>query len=108
MESGLQVFTDSTKKMCTCTAASVFLIFLFVLSPLSNIFLISPLMKIITVIALTYTIYLNNLQINLLSSARSSATSPEILTQLNINIICSYTFTIFIGLLAFFVLKSLF
>jgi hypothetical protein len=108
MESSLNIFTDSTKKMCMCTAASVFLILLFVLTPLSNIFLVSPLMKILAAAALIYTIYLNNHQIMLLSTAKGFASSPQIISQLNINLICSYTFTVFIGLLAFYTLKSLF
>ncbi len=108
MESSLNIFTDSTKKMCMCTAASVFLILLFVLSPLSNIFLISPLMKILAAAALVYAIYLDNHQISLLSAAKGTASSPQIISQLNVNLICSYTFTIFIGLLAFYTIKSLF
>ena len=107
METSLNIFTDSTKKICTCTAISIFLIVLFVLSPLSNLFLISPIMKIITVIALTYLVYLNNQQTNLLSSAKNYTSSPQVLSQLNINLTCSYTFTLFIVLMASFVLKSL-
>jgi len=108
MESSLNIFTDSTKKMCMCTGASILLILLFVLTPLSNIFLISPLMKILAATALVYAIYLNNQQIGLLSAAKNSTSAPQMVTQLNINLICSYTFTVFIGLLAFYTLKSLF
>ena len=108
MESSLNIFTDSTKKMCMCTAVSIFLILLFVLTPLSNIFLLSPLMKIVAAATLVYAIYLNNHQIGLLSAAKNSASAPHITSQLNINLICSYTFTIFIGLLAFYTIKSLF
>jgi uncharacterized membrane protein len=108
MESSLQIFTDSTKKICTCTAISIMLILIFVLSPLSNIFLLSSFIKLITVFALIYAIYLNNQQIYLLQNAKESTSSSQIASQLNINIICSYTFTIFIGLLVFFVFKSLF
>jgi hypothetical protein len=65
-------------------------------------------MKILSATALVYAIYLNNHQIGLLSAAKNSASAPHITSQLNINLICSYTFTIFIGLLAFYTLKSLF
>ena len=108
MESSLNIFTDSTKKMCMCTGISILLILLFVLTPLSNIFLISPLMKILATTALVYAIYLNNHQISLLIAAKDTASSPQIISQLNVNLICSYTFTIFIGLLAFYTIKSLF
>ena len=108
MESSLNIFTDSTKKMCMCTAVSIFLILLFVLTPLSNIFLLSPLMKIVAAATLDYAIYLKNQQIMLISTAKNSASSPQIISQLNVNLICSYTFTVFIGLLAFYTIKSLF
>ena len=108
MESSLNIFTDSTKKICMCTGASILLIVLFVLSPLSNIFLVSPLMKIIAATALVYTAYLNSQQTLLLQNAKNNVTSQQLISQLNINLVCSYTFTVFIGLLAFFTIKSLF
>ena len=107
MESKLNIFTDSTKKMCMCTAASIFLILIFVLSPLSNIFLLSPLMKLVAAATLVYAIYLNTEQTKLLQIAKNAASSPQLQSQLNINLICSYTFTVFIGLLAFFTIKSI-
>ena len=91
------VFTDSTKKICMCTGISIFLIMLFVLSPLSNIFLVSPLMKIIAATVLVYTAYLNSQQTLLLQNAKNTTSSPQLLSQLNINLVCSYTFTVFIG-----------
>lgn len=102
------VFTDSTKKICMCTGISIFLIMLFVLSPLSSIFLVSPLMKLIAATVLVYTAYLNSQQTLLLQNAKNNVTSQQLISQLNINLVCSYTFTVFIGLLAFFTIKSLF
>jgi hypothetical protein len=81
---------------------------LFVLSPLSNIFLVSTLMKLIAATVLVYTAYLNSQQTLLLQNAKNNVTSQQLLSQLNINLVCSYTFTVFIGLLAFFTIKSLF
>lgn len=108
MESSItNVFTDSTKKICMCTGISIFLIVLFVLSPLSNIFLVSSLMKLIVAAALLYTMYLNSQQTLLLQNAKNTTSSPQLLSQLNINLVCSYTFTVFIGLLVFFTIKSI-
>lgn len=104
----LTTFTDSTKKVCTCSAISIFLIVLFIISPLSNLFLTSILMKLITLLILIYTIYLNNQQTNLLNNANNMSNSNEVKSQLSINIICSYVFTLFIGLLIIFVIKSFF
>jgi hypothetical protein len=102
------IFTDSTKKICMCTGVSILLIILFVLSPLSNIFLVSPLMKLVAAATLVYAAYLNSQQTLLLQNAKNTTSSPQLLTQLNINLVCSYTFTVFIGLLAFFTIKSVF
>lgn len=104
----LMIFTDETKKVCLCSATSIFLIVLFIISPLSNFFTTSLLMKILTLIILAYTIYLNNKQTNLLREASLVVNSENVKSQLNLNIICSYVFTIFIGLLVIFVIKSFF
>ena len=104
----LMIFTNETKKVCLCSATSIFLIVLFIISPLSNFFTTSLLMKIITLLILIYTIYLNNKQTDSLRQASSVINSEKLSSQLNLNIICSYVFTIFIGLLIIFVIKSFF
>jgi hypothetical protein len=63
---------------------------------------------IIAIIILAYTLYLNNNQTNLLRSVNLSSNTPQVSSQLNINIICTYVFSVFIGLLIIFVIKSLF
>jgi len=78
----------------------------FIISPLSNFFKTSLFMKIVVLIILCYTLYLNTKQTNLLSLAEKSANAEKIKSQLRINLICSYVFTVFIGLLIIFVVKS--
>lgn len=102
----LIIFTDSTKKICTCSAISIFLIILFIISPLSNFFITSTLMKIVVLIILAYTIHLNIIQTNYLKDATNIANTDIVLSQLNTNIICSYIFSLFLGLLGIFVVKS--
>ena len=104
----LMIFTSDTKKVCLCSATSIFLIIIFIISPLSNFFKTSLLMKVITLLILAYTIYLNNKQTFLLRDASSHINSEKLKAQLNLNIVCSYVFTIFIGLLVIFVVKSFF
>ena len=104
----LMIFTYETKKVCLCSATSIFLIILFIVSPLSNFLTTSLLMKIVTLVILSYTIYLNNKQTQLLREASSLINSEKLKSQLNLNVICSYVFTIFIGLLVIFVIKSFF
>jgi hypothetical protein len=105
----LTIFTDVTKKMCICSFASMVMIILFIISPLSNFFRTSLFMKVIIVIILTYTVYLNFLQTNLLRNVTmSNSNSEDVKTQINMNIICSYIFSIFLVILLFFVIKSFF
>jgi hypothetical protein len=104
----LTIFTDITKNICMCSAVSIVIIVFFIISPLSNFFKTSLFMKIIALIILGYTIYLNTLQTNLLRNASVNSVTEQVKSQLNINIICSYVFTIFIGLLIIFVIKSFF
>jgi len=104
----LMIFTDSTKKVCLCSATSIFIIVLFIISPLSNFFKTSMFMKVVALIIMIYTIYLNSDQINSLIKAIHSVKSEQIKSQLNMNLMCSCVFTIFIGLLIIFVIKSFF
>lgn len=102
----LIIFTDSTKKICMSSAVSIFLIILFIISPLSNFVVTSSLMKIIVLIILAYTIYLNIIQTNYLKSATNVVKTEVVLSQMNTNIMCSYIFTLFLVLLGIFVIKS--
>ena len=102
----LIIFTDSTKRICTCSAISIFLIILFIISPLNNFVMTSMIMKIIILIILVYTIYLNMIQTNYLRTATNVVNSENVMSQLNTNILCSYIFTLFLGLMGIFVIKS--
>jgi uncharacterized membrane protein YidH (DUF202 family) len=102
------LITDKTKKICLCSVLSMILIILFILSPLSNLFVTSILMKLIAILILAYTIYLNTNQSFTLQNMDKDNKTKEYLSQLNINIICSYIFTIFLTLLLFYTLKSFF
>jgi hypothetical protein len=100
--------TDVTKKVCLCSFVSIVLIIMFIISPLSSFLMTSLFVKILILIILAYTIYLNNRQTNILSLSKNSSQSLEIQSQISTNIICSYVFTLFLGILFIFVVKSLF
>ena len=101
-------YTDVTKKVCICSFVSIVIIVLFIISPLSSFVITSSFMKLLVLIILGYTIYLNNHQTNILSLSKNSAKTPEIQSQLSTNIICSYIFTLFLGILFIFVIRSFF
>jgi hypothetical protein len=102
----LNVFTNATKKICMCTFVSIILIILFIISPLSNLIKTSAVIKLIILVIISYTIYLNILQTSTLKNVNIDTLSDTIKSQLNVNIICSYIFTLFLGLLCIFVIKS--
>jgi hypothetical protein len=78
------------------------------ISPLSHYLKISLFMKLVIIIILSNTFYLTIIQTNHLKIFYKSSESHELTNQLNMNIICSYVFTFFIGLLLIFVIKSFF
>lgn len=99
-------FTNITKQVCMCSALSIFIIVLFIISPLSNFLITSVCMKTIALALLVYTLYLNHKQTEQLKNANLITNAPNIKSQLNMNILCSYVFTFFVGLLILSVLKS--
>ena len=101
-------FSNTTKKACICSALSIFLILLFILSPLSHLFTMSLIMKVVCVFLLAYTVYLNFSQTMYLKNAYQLELTDLIRSQMYVNIICSYVFTLFMGLLIIYVLKSFF
>lgn len=103
----LTIFTEDTKSICICTAAAIIIIIMFVVSPLSNFFKTSLIMKMIALRIMVYIVHLNYTQIELLRSAMLITESEQVKAQLNTNIICSFVFTFFIGLLIIFTFKSI-
>jgi hypothetical protein len=110
MNSSKNIDTSATKQICMYLAISIFIIVLFIITPLSNFIKTSLFMKLIALIIIGYTIYLNIHQSEMLRKLYKSSTltNNEFLSQLNLNLICSYIFTLFIGLLFIFVVKSFF
>lgn len=102
------MFYDETKNICTCTFVSMILVLLFIVSPLSNFFKTSFLMKIIALAIVGYICLMTLKQLTYLNNLVNTSDIPEIIHQLNINITCSYVFILFIGLLFIFIVKSFF
>ncbi len=100
--------TDNTKKACSCSALSIFFIILFILTPLSQFMLTSMIVKLIIICLLSYTIYLNYEQGKYMKILSQNSQSNEVQSQINMNIICNYVFSLFIGLMIIFVLRTFF
>jgi hypothetical protein len=95
------------KQKVLCSFISMFLIIIFVISPVHKINILSLIMKIIILILLVYAGYLCNVQITFMRNANNDAQSPIIKNQLTANIMGEYVFILFLGLLFIFVLKSI-
>ena len=100
--------TENTKKACSCSAISIFFIILFILTPLSQFMLTSMIVKLIIICLLSYTIYLNYEQGKYMKILSQNSQSNEVQSQINMNIICNYVFSLFIGLMIIFVLRTFF
>lgn len=101
-------FNDETKKICLCSFSALLLTIIFILSPLSSLFITSTLFKIVILVILVYTINIHIKQTNQLTNAKHSAISANIVKQIEMNIMCSYMFSFFLILLFLFVAKSIF
>jgi hypothetical protein len=102
------LLTKKTKIICICSFIAMFIIILFIVSPLSNFYIISKIMKMLAAIILGYAIYLNINQSFIIQNINTESKSKEFLNQLNINILCSYIFTLFLIFLFLYTLKSVF
>ena len=102
---------DLTKSIFFYSLFSIILIIIFMITPLNNVFLLSPIMKIIIIIILGYTFYLNIKQIGILRNKKpnqnDNSDNSEFTSQLNTNIWTSYIFCVFITLLIIFVTREL-
>jgi len=96
---------DLSKKICMCTYISIFFIILFIMSPLNNFVKTSAFMKVLVLIILGYTLYLNIHQHILFQ--KNTSVNPKLVNQISTNVICSYIFTLFLIVLFFFVVKDL-
>jgi uncharacterized membrane protein len=103
----LSIYTKETQHICLCTSIAIIVVILFIISPLSNFFKTSFIMKLISLSILSYILYLNYNQTNLLRSVSLVSESEQVKSQLNTNIICSYVFSLFIALLFIFILKNI-
>lgn len=94
--------SDNTKKVCLCSFLSITLILGFVLlKPQGTITIVF--LKLLIIIIVGYTIYLNQWQTNNLHN--KPFRSEEYKSQLNSNIICSYIFSFSLFLLICFLVS---
>ena len=102
----LNNYLKSTKNVCLCTVISIFLIILFIISPLKNLFITSTIGKFVTVIILGYSLYTNIVNTNIF--LKNTNIFEGSWTSIKTNIFCSYIFSLFIFILLVTVFRKLF
>jgi len=107
-------YLNSTKNSSICISIAIVLIILFFMTPLSKFLLVSTVGKIVAVLILSYAFIINTLSaydvskkldVSLFSDSNFASSETS---NIKTNIICSYIFSLFIGLLTIFVMKSFF
>ena len=99
-------FAKSTQNVCMCVGLAIFLIVLFMMTPLNTFFLSSIIGKVIIVGLLGYTLYYNIVKTSMFSHKFGIALTTGNWDALKTNIICSYIFSFFLLVLMLSVIKN--
>jgi hypothetical protein len=101
-------YAKSTQNVCMCLAVSIFLIILFMLTPLKSFLLSSIFGKVIILTLLGYTLYYNVIQTNNFSRNFKVSLTAGDWDPVKTNIVCSYIFSLFLLVLIVTVIKGIF
>lgn len=101
-------YANNTKNICLCLAISMFLIILFMMTPLNSFLLTSFLGKTIILVLLGYIIYNNTYYTNKFSNDFNISLTTGKWNQGKTNVFCGHLFSIFTLLLFISVLRQLF
>ena len=100
-------YAKSTKNICMCVSITMFLIVIFMMTPLNSFILSSFFGKLIILILLGYTIYYNINQNNKFAKDFDISLTSDNWNVLKTNLTCSYIFTIFLIILFFSVVRQM-
>jgi len=101
-------FAKSTQNVCICLSITVFLIILFMMTPLNTFLLSSIFGKVIILTLLGYTIYYNTTKTIIFSNDFDVSLTSGNWNAIKTNILCSYIFTLFLVLLMLSVIRRIF
>ena len=99
-------YAKSTQNVCMCVAISMFLIVLFMMTPLNSFLLSSIFGKIIIIILLGYTLYYNVSNTNKFSNNFGINITSGNWNAVKTNIVCSYVFSFFLLVLMISVIRK--
>jgi hypothetical protein len=100
-------YAKSTQNVCMCLGISIFLIILFMMTPLNSFILSSIFGKVVIIALLGYTLYYNISQTNKFSKSFNISLTSGNWDELKTNITCSYIFSLFLLVLLLSVLRKM-
>jgi hypothetical protein len=100
-------YAKSTQNVCMCLGISIFLIILFMMTPLNSFILSSIFGKVVIIALLGYTLYYNISQTNKFSKNFNISLTTGNWDELKTNITCSYVFSLFLLVLLLSVLRKI-
>jgi len=100
-------YAKATQDVCMCLSLSIFLIVLFILSPLNKFLLTSIFGKVIIILLLGFTIFYNIKQTSKFSQNFNVSLLSGEWSTIKTNIAYSYIFTVFLMILLITVLRVL-
>jgi hypothetical protein len=100
-------YAKSTQNVCMCLGISIFLIILFMMTPLNSFILSSVFGKVVIIALLGYTLYYNISQTNKFSKNFNISLTSGNWDELKTNITCSYIFSLFLLVLLLSVLRKI-
>jgi len=100
-------YAKSTQNVCMCLGISIFLIILFMMTPLNSFILSSIFGKGVIIALLGYTLYYNITQTNKFSKNFNISLTSGNWDELKTNITCSYVFSLFLLVLLLSVLRKI-
>jgi hypothetical protein len=100
-------YAKSTQNVCMCLGISIFLIILFMMTPLNSFILSSVFGKVVIIALLGYTLYYNISQTNKFSKNFNISLTTGNWDELKTNITCSYIFSLFLLVLLLSVLRKM-
>jgi flagellar biosynthesis component FlhA len=98
-------FAKTTQNVALCLGISIFLILLFMMTPLNQFLLSSIFGKVIILTLLGYTIYYNTTKTQQFASHFGISLTSGNWDTLKTNVVCSYIFSLFLLVLLFSVIR---
>lgn len=100
-------YAKSTQNVCICLAISLFLIIVFMMTPLNTFILSSIFGKVIILTLLGYTIYYNTIATSKFTNEFNISLTSGDWDVLKTNILCSYVFSAFLIILMLSIISQI-